>query len=318
MNDAKLELLLRVLAAMGASTGGCSQPASLPPCEQPRPDGGPTMDAGGDPVLLAAGDIALPGHLRGARATAALLDRMNGVVASLGDNVQGDGRLEEFLHDFEPTWGRHRWRTHPAVGNHEYRTWDAGPYYAYFCSAAGTPFRGYYAYELGSWHVIVLNSACAYDEGPACDASSDQVRWLRDDLASHAAACTLAYWHHPRFSSAAEGDIPAVREFWQVLYDAGADVVLTGHSHQYERFAPLSADGALDERRGVREFVVGTGGTGLEGFARVHAGSEVRIGNSWGVLALTLHAASYDWRFVAVGGEVLDSGTGQCHELHAP
>lgn len=295
-----------------SALASCSPPERLPACIAPAPDGGPTTDTGEDPVLWAAGDIAELAHLDGARATAKLLDTRSGLVALLGDASNDRGTLDEFLEAYEPTWGRHRWRTRPAVGNHDYRTAHGSAYWAYFCAAAGTPFEGWYSYDLGTWHVIVLASACdSADSDEACAPGAAQLAWLRADLAVHPRACTLAYWHHPRFTSA--GDAPALRETWQVLSEARADLVLNGHAHFYERFAPMSPDGVLDEDGGIREIVAGTGGAHREAPAATRANSEMQITDAWGVLGVTLHDGSYDWRFVDVDERTRDQGSGRCH-----
>jgi NedA-like, galactose-binding domain/Calcineurin-like phosphoesterase len=272
--------------------------------------------AAGDPVLLAAGDIAACDSA-GDEATALLLDaRPEGTVATLGDNAYPNGSTTDFAGCYDPTWGRHKARTRPAAGNHEYQTPGATGYFGYFGAAAGDPAKGWYSYDLGAWHVVVLNSNCSAIGG--CGAGSPQELWLRDDLAAHPSDCTLAYWHHPRFSSGQHGTDATYRPFWQALYDYGADVVLNGHDHDYERFAPQDPAGVADSR-GLREFVVGTGGAGLRSFATTAANSIVRSSAAWGILRLTLHAASYDWQFVPVAGSSFtDSGAGACTTQSSP
>jgi ABC-type transport system involved in cytochrome c biogenesis ATPase subunit len=224
------------------------------------------------------------------------------------------GSDEQFANCYGPTWGRFKDRTRPAPGNHEYHSDGASGYVRYFGAAAGEPKKGYYSYDLGEWHIIVLNSECADVEG--CNAGSAQDLWLRQDLKAHPAACTLAYWHKPLFSSgAAHGDDPEVKPLWDALYAANADVVIGGHDHHYERFAPQDPSGNPDPQRGIREFVVGTGGKNshrkLAGFER---NSEVRQADTFGVLKLTLHPTSYDWEFVPEAGKTFtDSGSGTCH-----
>src|SRR5581483_6223433 len=213
---------------------------------------------------------------------------------------------------YAPTWGRFKARTRPAVGNHEYVTPGAAGYFAYFGAAAGDPATGYYSYDLGAWHVIVLNGNCG--EVGGCGAGSAQQQWLAADLAAHPVVCTLAYWHQPRFSSGPHASDGAYRPFWQTLYDAGADVVLNGHDHIYERFLPQTPGGLLDTARGLRQFTVGTGGASQYGIAFPLATSEVRNGQVYGVLKLTLHPRGYDWEFVPVAGESFtDSGSDHCH-----
>jgi hypothetical protein len=264
-----------------------------------------------DPTLIAAGDIAGCGHDRDT-ATAALLDSRPGtVVATLGDNVYPDGTASEFASCYEPTWGTLRSITRPAAGNHDYHVAGAAAYYDYFGSAAGAPARGYYSYELGAWHVVVLNSNCG--EVGGCERDSAQARWLADDLAAHPAACSLAYWHHPRFSSGEHGSDDRYTDFWEILSEHGADVVLNGHDHDYERFDLQNALGEIDSTHGLREFVVGTGGAPLRAFDTTERNSLVRQSSAHGVLRLTLHATSYDWRFEPVSGaSFTDSGRGVC------
>jgi hypothetical protein len=263
------------------------------------------------PTLVAAGDVAACTSTRD-EATAAVVARIPGTVAVLGDAVYERGTTDEFMRCYEPSWGRFKARTRPAVGNHEYITPGAAGYFAYFGAAAGDPGRGYYGYRLGAWQVVVLNSNCAPAGG--CSDSAPQLRWLRDLLGASRARCTLAYWHHPRFSSGLHGDDPTVAGFWRALHEAGADVVLAGHDHDYERFAPLAPSGRVDRRRGITQFVVGTGGRSLYPFVRRAHGSEMRQSHTFGVLRLTLRAGSYDWRFLPVaGGRFTDAGRARCH-----
>jgi hypothetical protein len=276
-----------------------------------------TVDAttqSGDPVFVGAGDIANCSNLPGAEATAKLLDSIPGTVYTLGDNAYGSGTASEFANCYDPTWGRHKARTKPAPGNHEYYTSGATGYFGYFGSAAGDPSRGYYSYELGQWHVVVLNTndQCQY---VSCAAGSEQEQWLQADLAAHPAQCTLAYFHYPLFTSGSYSPgISTVKPLWNDLYSGGADVVLNGHDHIYERFAPQSPSGAPDTVRGIREFVVGTGGAEHYGINKVQPNSEARNAGTFGVLKLTLHPSSYDWQFVPVEGQTFtDSGTTDCH-----
>ncbi len=268
----------------------------------------------GDPQLLAAGDIAECGS-EGSERTARLLDRLvaenAGVVAPLGDNAYESGSEQEFRACYHPTWGRHLARTGPAVGNHEYGTSYAAGYFDYFCDLAGERFKGWYSYELGTWHVVVLNSNCGQVGG--CGPGSEQNRWLRADLAAHSAKCTLAYWHHPRFSSGQHGDDSEMVHFWRALHEHGAELVLNGHEHDYERFAPQTPDGARDDAHGIREIVVGTGGRSPRAFDAPKPNSVVRQTGMLGVLALTLHDGSYDWRFVRNDEKITDTGHADCH-----
>jgi hypothetical protein len=263
-------------------------------------------------VLVGAGDIADCADLSGADATAKLLDGIPGTVFTAGDNAYEGGTAEQFANCYHPTWGRQKARTRPSVGNHEFHSGGATPYFDYFGSAAGDPSKGYYSYELGTWHIVVLNSECAEVRG--CQQGSVEEKWLREDLKSHPAACTLAYWHKPLFSSGAKhGNDPEMKPFWQDLYEARAAVVINGHDHDYERFAPQNPEGKPDAARGIREFVAGTGGKNHRPFATPLPTSEVRNADTFGVLKLTLHAKSYDWEFVPEAGKTFhDSGSGSC------
>jgi Calcineurin-like phosphoesterase len=269
----------------------------------------PQLPAGADPVLVGAGDIA-GCERRADDRTAALLDWIPGVVYTLGDNVYPDGSERDFTECYDTSWGRHRSRTRPSVGNHEYVIPGAAGYFGYFGELAGDPAGGYYSYDLGAWHVVVLNSNCSE---VACEAGSAQEQWLRADLAAHPAACTVAYMHHPRFSSNGGGN-PTVAAFWDALYEHGADLVLAGHRHNYERFAAQTPDGDPDSATGVRQFIAGTGGRSHADGALPIANSEVYDATTFGVLKLTLHAASYDWQFVPLPGSTFtDAGSGLCH-----
>jgi len=263
-------------------------------------------------ILVGAGDIADCKDLTGAEATAKLLDKILGTVFAAGDLAYPDGSKENFV-CYDKTWGRARSRTRPAPGNHEFHAAGAAPYFEYFGVLAGDPKTGYYSYELGTWHIIVLNSECK-DVG-GCDAGSPQETWLRYDLVAHPTACTLAYWHKPLFSSgSAHGNDLTVKALWQALYEANADVILGGHDHDYERFAPQTPDGIADAKRGIREFVVGTGGKNHRPFGDPKPNSEVRDATAFGVLKLSLKPNSYDWQFIPEEGKTFtDSGSGTCH-----
>jgi hypothetical protein len=261
-----------------------------------------------DPVLVGAGDIATCG-VPGDNRTADLIDAIPGRVFAAGDTVYPDGTARQFRRCYHPTWGRFRARTSPAVGNHEYHTPGARAYFDYFGSRAGPRGKGWYAYDLGAWRVYVLNSNC--DE-VRCGRRSAQVAWLRADLAANPRTCVAAVMHHPLVSSGRHGNNPSVRRLWKTLDAAGADVVLAGHDHDYERFAPLSPDGDPNPA-GMRLFVVGTGGGPLRPFATVRPGSAARNSRTWGVLALTLGEDGYAWRFVPVEGKTwTDAGTAAC------
>ena len=263
-------------------------------------------------VMVGAGDIAKC-STEADEATAKLLDNIPGTVFTVGDNVYPSGTASEFKNCYGPSWGRHKARTRPAVGNHEYETSGASGYYNYFGAAAGDPSRGYYSYDRGGWHVVALNSNCK--EVGGCDADSPQGRWLRNDLAANPAECTLAYFHHSLFSSGGEhGNQPQGRPLWNALYAADAEVVVSGHDHSYERFAPQRPDGARNKERGIRQFVVGTGGGTQRGFGKIRPNSQARNASTPGVLKLTLNSGSYSWKFVPVAGKTFtDSGITSCH-----
>jgi len=280
---------------------------------------GPT-GRGADPVIAAAGDIACT-PTSSTTATTCRQRFTSDVVVNAGLTavlLAGDiqyerGEYENFLQSYDPTWGRVNGITYPAPGNHEYKTPGATGYFGYFGAVAGNPSEGYYSFDIGSWHVIALNSNCGSVGG--CAADTPQEQWLRADLVAHPAVCTLAYWHHPRFSSgSSHGNHTSMQAFWQALYDHDADVVLSGHDHDYERFAPQTPTGAADPQRGIREFVIGTGGKNLRSFGTPVANSQVRNANTFGVLKLTLHPSGYDWQFVPEAGKTFtDSDTASCH-----
>jgi hypothetical protein len=264
-----------------------------------------------DPVFVGAGDIARCSG-PGAEATAKLLDGIPGTVYTTGDSAYESGTASEFTNCYDPTWGRHKARTMPSPGNHEYYTAGASGYFGYFGTAAGDPSKGYYSYNLGEWHIVSLNSTC--DKVGGCGADSTMVNWLKGDLATNHSSCTLAYFHHPLFSSGEHGNQTFMKPTWDALYAADADVVLNGHDHHYERFAPQDPSGTVDAARGIREFVVGTGGGSHYGIVNLQPNSEVRNTDTFGVLKLTLHPNSYDWKFVPEAGKTFtDAGTGQCH-----
>ena len=268
-------------------------------------------------VLVGAGDIAGCSNEEDEE-TAKLLDNIAGTVFTLGDNAYPDGTDGQFSDCYHPTWGRHKARTRPAPGNHDYHVSGALGYFNYFGAAAGEVGKGYYSYDVDDWHIIVLNSEC--NEIGGCDIDAPQGKWLQADLATNPRTCTLAYWHKPRFSSSSgHGNNDKMQDFWQLLYDAGADVVLNGHDHNYERFAPQDPDGVADPERGIRQFIVGTGGKGLYSFGTIQPNSEIRGDNSHGVLKLTLHPTSYDWEFIPIAGlPFTDSGSAPCIESLTP
>jgi acid phosphatase type 7 len=293
--------------------------------------------ASADPVVAAAGDIACDptssSFHGGAGSSSSCRERytsdllvgagLSGVLP-LGDNQYYCGGLQAFQASYAPSWGRVKSITRPAVGNHEYLTsggtgCDSGNtgatgYFNYFGAAAGAPSQGYYSWDLPGWHLISLNSQCSKAGG--CGSTTPQGKWLRADLAAHPGVCTLAYWHIPLFSSGGRAN-QNTRSFWDALYAAHADIVLTGHDHLYERFAPQTPSGTSDAAHGIREWVAGTGGANHTSFVTVAANSQVRDATTYGVLKLTLHPTSYDWRFVPEAGKTFsDAGSQVCHAGH--
>lgn len=267
--------------------------------------------------VYAAGDIASckkrPPEESGAARTAAIIEAglaadKDAVVLTLGDNTYPVGLLEEYTECYEPTWGRFKARTFPSPGNHEYYTPHAVGYYSYFGGAAGPDRRGYYSFNLGNWHVISLNSYLKPAEHQA------QLTWLKDELARNRARCTLVYWHHPLYSSGGHGSDDRMRDAWKMLHDAGAELVLASHDHNYERFAPQNADGGRDDQRGIRQFVVGTGGAKLTPLRFRKFNSEISDNSTHGVLRLMLKDAGYEWEFLPVEKDGFsDRGMALCH-----
>lgn len=290
--------------------------------------------AAGDPVIAAAGDIACDpaspsfndgeGNQLTCRqqyTSDLLIDAGLTAVLPLGDVQYHCGGYQAFLQSYDRSWGRVKDISRPVVGNHEYllgggtdcsdANEGAAGYFSYFGSAAGSPTQGYYSYDIGAWHLIALNSNC--NDAGGCEQGSPQAIWLANDLDSHRNLCTLAYWHIPLFSSGGR-TADNTRVLWQILYDRDVELILNGHDHTYERFAPQAPDGTLDLTRGIRQFVVGTGGSNLTQFETIAANSEVRNNDTYGVLKLTLHPTSYDWEFVPEAGKTFtDTGSEQCH-----
>jgi hypothetical protein len=268
----------------------------------------------GSAVLVGAGDICQVFAIGNALHTATLVEALPSAgVFTLGDNSNDSGTAEQYATCYGSTWGAFKSRTRPTVGNHDHLTSDGAPYYAYFGSAAGPAGKGHYSYDLAAnWHVIVLNAICGQVGG--CGAGSTQENWLRADLAANSGKHVIAMWHIPRFSSGLHGGSTDYQTWWQDLYDAHAEIVLSGHDHEYERFAPQSPTGVADSR-GIREFVVGTGGAVLAPFLIVKANSEVRRAGTYGVLKLTLTEHSYAWQFIPVAdGSFTDSGETATHD----
>lgn len=291
----------------------------------PVPVARPAQAAIGDPMVVAAGDIACDplnsayyggsgiGQLCRQKAVSDVIGRLQPTaVLALGDEQYTDGRLSAFRTSYAASWGRYLSLTRPVPGNHEYGVAGAAGYFDYFGGRAGPRGKGYYSYNLGTWHVVALNGNCGAVGG--CGYGSAQEQWLRRDLAANPRTCTLAYWHQARFSSGLHGDNAAYTAFWNALYRANADVVLAGHDHHYERFAPMRGDGTLDHPRGIRSFVVGTGGAQHYALSRVRPNSQARNTTSFGVLQLALRDGYYGWRFhPAAGGTYTDGSNARCH-----
>jgi hypothetical protein len=259
-------------------------------------------------VLVGAGDIASCNFDR-AEATMKLLDKIGGTVFTAGDNAYAKGTMQEFVECYGLSWGRHRQRTRPSPGNHDYESPEAGPYFKYFGANAGPAGRGFYSYDLGAWHIVSLNSNLnASTWGKA------QVDWLRQDLAANKSACKLAYWHHPLVSSGnRHGNHPHMRRVVEILFRHSVDIAVAGHDHIYERFAPLDPDGKAHPQ-GLRHFIVGTGGVELYRIGTVKAHSEARNAASHGVIKFTLHRNGYEWEFVPIAGQSFrDRGSAVCH-----
>jgi acid phosphatase type 7 len=266
-----------------------------------------------DPVLVGAGDCCscYSGRVQASQATATLLASIPGTVFAVGDIAYLNGTDSDFAKCYDPTWGGLRSRTVPIPGNHEYNSRGGLGYYGYFGAAAADPMKGYYSFDLGAWHILVLNSNCPMIGG--CGSTSPQGQWLQADLAAHPALCTLALFHYPFYSSTTNQE-PAAQPLWAMLYAGKVDLIVNGHAHNYERFAPQDANGNLDLVNGIPEIVAGTGGNGLQSFTTIVANSLVHNNSTYGVLKLTLHSSSYDWQFIPIpGGSFTDSGTGNCH-----
>jgi hypothetical protein len=288
-----------VLIGGAVATLQCSEPAT-------RPD-----DVAKPVVLVGAGDITTC-FSDTDEATASLLDSLDGAVFVAGDNLHDNAPGASYDACYEPTWGRHRDRTYPALGNHEYDPGSADHYFDYFGARAGPRGLGYHSFTLGGWHIIVLNSNAG--QVPTARGSAQQ-QWLRADLAAHRdTRCTLAIFHHPRFYHGTWNKNFNVLAFWLALYEANADVVINGHFHLYERYAPQTPDGAPDPERGIRQFTVGTGGRGHDALVQAAPNVAVRDNTTFGVLKLTFGGGWYAWEFVPVAdGTFADSGSAACH-----
>jgi hypothetical protein len=305
-----------LLAFLGAS--GCSQSAHPSAIEQVHKDPSPsTVSSDGKTfVLVGAGDIASCKDPEGARATAKLLEKIPGTVFAAGDLAYEKGSTAEFKNCYDPTWGEFKARTRPTLGNHEYADRTASGYFQYWGKQAGPAGKGYYSYDLGSWHIVALNTNCYSRILGGCAAGSPQELWLKADLGEHPDACILAYGHHALFSSGvfkSHAVHPELKDLWRDLYAAHAALVLAGHEHSYERFAPQDPDGRADSVNGIREIVVGTGGRSHDPLGFALDNSEVRNTDTYGVLKLTLTPGHYTWEFIPAEGKAFtDSGSADC------
>ena len=274
-----------------------------------------------DFVLVGAGDIASCKNPEGARATAKLIEQIPGTVFAAGDLAYEGGSAADFKNCYDPAWGRFKDRTKPALGNHEYGDPKASGYFRYWGAQAGPAVKGYYSFDLGDWHIVVLNTNCNAKDLGGCAAGSPQETWLKEDLEKHPSACILAFGHHALFSSGVfkkHAVHPELKQLWEDLYAAHADLVLAGHEHSYERFAPQDPEGKADPENGIREIVAGTGGRShdLLGFATPN--SEVREWDTYGVVKLTLSPGKYSWEFIPEEGKTFhDAGSGVCHNQTA-
>ena len=320
--------ICRLAAALGLviGMGSCGGDSSSPSASQPSPTASATPIASG-PVIAVAGDISCGPENTPSVATCRQFDTSELIVAmnpslvlAAGDIQYEGGRHEDYLRYYDVTWGRFKPITRPALGNHEYQLHsDARGYFDYFNGVgvsdgpAGTRGRGFYSFNLGTWHIVVLNSECSRVGG--CGVDSTQGRWLRDDLQASSATCTLAVLHYPRFSSGRNGSTASMQAFWQLLVDRGVELVVSGHDHLYERLAPMNAEGNVDTARGMRQFVVGTGGYGHYVFRSPPlAASEARIQDVFGVLKLTLGPTAYEWEFIPIAYQSgRDTGNQACH-----
>jgi len=307
-------LALVVALAVSAQCGGSSAPPT-----SPTPPGGGTTPPGPEPpppppppppssdaIFVGAGDIAMCNE-RGAELTARLLDRIPGTVFTTGDNAYPAGTPRDFAECYEPTWGRHKARTRPVPGNHDFQTDRGAPYFNYFGANAGPPGLGYYMYRVGNWNIFALNSNIAVN------GVSAQASWLQQTMADNPSTCAAALLHHPLYSSGQNGNHPFVRDLYRILHAGGIDIILAGHDHTYERFSGLINPDGVADPRGFRHFIVGTGGASLYQFRNPHPASAMRH-SGWGVLKLTLKAQGYDWEFVPVDGDTFrDANSGVCN-----
>ena len=288
-----------------ASAGGSA--GTAPSLPEP---GSASIGPDGDAHLVGAGDIARCGE-QGDEQTAALIAAIPGTVFVAGDGAYDDGSATQYRSCYEGSWGQFKDRTRPVPGNHDYVTADAAGYLGYWGAQARPNGTTWYAFETGAWHVVMLDSNC--DKVGGCGPESAQGRWLAADLKASNAQCTLAIFHHPRWSSGEHGNDRDMDAFWRPLHAAGVDLIVNGHDHDYERFAPLDPSGAEDRQHGIRELVVGTGGGVLRQFSATAAHSEFRLAGAYGVIELVLRPTSYAWAFDPVDGGVSDRGSSLCH-----
>lgn len=313
-----------VALVVGLLVVDCKPPVDLTP--PPAASPAAVVSLSGASVMVGVGDIASCSQ-RLSYGTARLVDsvlradsiaKVDNAVFTLGDNAYSSGTTAEFNQCFAPSWGDPQKgiikSLHPAPGNHEYQTLNADPYYKYFGPAAGDEGKGYYSYDVGAWHVVVVNSEIIVNSSFTDSARQAQMDWVAKDLKTHKKLCTVAYWHNPRFSSGWHGSDRRFIPMWRILYDNDVDLVLNGHDHDYERFRPMTPDGAADTTRGIAEIVAGTGGEELRGFSNdINVNSLFRIEGRAGVLLLTLGAAEYRSAFIEIGGRVWDQSGGKCH-----
>ncbi len=308
-------ILIFFLPLAARTQPGPTRPPTSAESESHKP--APTLRADQTFTLVGAGDIATCKHIQSAEATAKLIEAIPGTVFAAGDLAYEKGSSEEFKDCYDPAWGPFKDRTKPALGNHEYGNHNATGYFQYWGPQAGPEGKGYYSYDLGDWHIVVLNTNCNIKTMGGCDKDSPQETWLREDLAKHPNACILAYGHHALFSSGVYKEHalhPRLRPFWEDLYAAHGDLILAGHEHSYERFAPQDPNGNPDPAHGIREIVAGTGGRSHDPLGVPTLNSEVRNWKTYGVLKLTLSPGKYHWEFIPVEGQTFhDSGDGVCH-----
>lgn len=294
------------LIVTDAGGAGLPSPTASP---TPSPSASLVPPEAGAPVLVGAGDICVTSRIANAYATAALVEGIDGTVFTAGDNSNEYGSTANYDDCVAKTWGRFRGRIRPSIGNHDWQTADGAAYFDFFGSAAGERGKGWYSYDMPNrWHVVVLNA------NTQTWAGSEQERWLRADLAANAGEHLIGIWHQPLFSSGSHGGDTNAQQFFRDLEAAGATLVINGHDHDYERFAPQTIERVRDDARGIRAFVVGTGGASYQRpWSYIDPNSEVRLNDVYGVLRLTLGSASYSWAFITTDGVVRDSGTASAH-----